>query len=194
MTAIIDVIGAMIAGALIMITIIYTIFNVQRNNFNMDMMFNMKTHAQHVVDVLDRAYLENVGAHMATAGPGMDIITAAGPDKFSYRSAKDPYVATVDLFEIRVVGSPNQYQIEVTENGAVIFDSAPFFIANNDIFTYIDFEGNQLDIAANPGAISSIGYCQTNLIFTTFNHDTDVDSMLRYPITFWRGFKNLAIN
>jgi hypothetical protein len=190
MSAIIDIIGATIAGGMVLITIITTIFNIQRNNFNTNVWLNMKSHAQTFINSFDQAYLENVGRHMLSSADAEDLILTAETNMFSYNSANRPFDPTPSTFVIEVTGTPQKYVIEVKENGVKVYDSLPFYLANNDIFVYYDSMGN----VVSPGThLDQISLCRVNLVFNADSWDADPSVMLNFPITFWRNFKNITI-
>jgi hypothetical protein len=194
MTALIDVIGATVAGAMVIMTILSTIFNVQRNNFNMNMILSMKTHSQKFISAFGQVYLENVGNHMESASFTGDIIHCAEPNLFSYMAAKRPYDPNPSAYIIQVIGSPSNYVIQVVEDGRIVYDSLPFFLKDNNIFTYKDGTGQTVAPTTDPTELRKIESCQVDISFTTFSHDTNPDAMLYYPTRFWHSFRNVQYN
>jgi hypothetical protein len=191
MTAILDILAATIAGTMIILTIIVSIFNISQVNYNVSMFLAMNTHAQKVIEVLNDVYLENTGKYMETADGA--AIGRSLPDALTIRSRLEHFSPTATEFRFDVVpAGGGGFVLEVTdETGMVVYDTLPYHLTTQNVFTYFD-ENNVL--IADPVANSAdIRVCRVDLEFFTPGLGNIEDLELTYPITFWRYFKNLYL-
>jgi hypothetical protein len=189
MTAILDILAATIAGTMIILTIIASIFNISQVNYNVSMFLAMNTHAQTVVTVLNDVYLENTGKYMGNT----ESITRSLPDALTIRTKLEHFNTAISEFHFDLVpATGGGFVLQVSdETGIVLYDTLPYSLTNSDVFSYFD-ENNVLiaDPVANAG---DIRVCRIDLQFFTPGLGNIDDLEMTYPITFWRYFKNLYL-
>ena len=192
MSSIIDVIGALIASTVIIITIILTIINVQKIKYNTETMLNLYQSGDLIASGLDLEYLEKVGRNLYNDEVA---VTRATANEFVFRTREnraDAGMKIVRIFTTAVAGTTNTFRLQVSVNGLPPeFDSSPVFIQSGDIFTY--FDGSDPPVITT--AEADIHSVQVNLTFLApaWNEDPSRPN-LEYPLTFWRFFKNAYID
>lgn len=192
MIVFLDIIGAVIAGTMVIITIISSIFNVQQMNYNIQTLLALNTTANQISEFLDLSYLESVGRNLKNTE---DVIKSVSGNRFVYFSRAEysdinPVEYTAEtktdangnvFISISTKNTPTSVSVEV-------FNSSPFFIEHTNIFTFFDIDGN---ITTN---INDVRYCQVDLVFVERGWDKKDNLYIKYPITFWRFFKNIYLN
>ena len=214
MSVIIDVIGATIAGSLLVLTILATIFNVHEMNYNIQMLLAMNHHGKNVQHILDTEFIEKAGQFLA---PSTELpIFSPHPDStnstrmtFHFwdnigRINHLRYSISTEEFVGDDVGSAFSVQVHRINGFPILeYDSDPFFLASDNIFTYFGYEvgdenGNGisneffvLDIATLD--VARIRAVRVDLVFHTLAFDRATGLNLVYPLSFWRIFTNAYI-
>jgi hypothetical protein len=206
MTFIIDLIGATIAGVLVVITIIKSIFNVQMVNFNIQMLLSLNTHSQQVSEVLSLNFLEAVGKYVPANVPTSVHLAEAG--RFHYYAREsfldwDNEHNQVFTIEVAPDGTGGNVLIVRQGEGAytalnlpalpVVYDTLPIYLVSPEVFTYFDEDNVLIPTPVPAGRLADVRSIRVDLVFTTpaWSHD---DGFIEVPITFWRHFKNLYID
>jgi len=190
MIVMIDIIGAMIAGTMVVMTIVNSIFNVQQMNYNIQALLGLNTIANQVTEFIDLNYLESVGRNLAS---GDSVFVSAGINELVFYTK--PSYADTNLTKFTITAltnSSNQSYISVNSGNTEVFNSLPFRIKNTDIFTYYD--DKQLPIADLNNNLKKIFYIKVSLVFIEEGWDNRNDLVIEYPIVFWRFFKNIYLN
>jgi len=190
MPAYMDVIGSVVAGTFIIITIIYSIFNIQRMNHNISTLLLLNNTANTMTDVIDLMYLEPVARNL---GRDEEAIIRATSNEFRFRKR---VVDEGDLMEyhLQTVADASgnisfivrEVNAGVTGTGTEVFNSAPFFIQSGDVFSYFNRHGNPTD------TLSAIHGIKVDFVYVKPGWNAESDEIL-YPITFWRYFKNIYL-
>ena len=183
MNFLIDIIGAFVAGTIVIITILYSMFNVRQMNYNTEVFLNLNTTANNLVEVIDSAYLEPVGVNLTQ---GENAVFLATPNAFGYRNRA---TSTSPLTEYRVEmrTQNNKNTLVVTRNNVVEYNSYPVFFENSNVFTYFDASTAPTTNAADVFGVR----VDLNLVADSWSNSPD--KTINYPISFWRYFRNVYI-
>ena len=188
MNSIIDVIGALIAGTVVIITIILTIINVQKIKYNTETMLNLYSSGDIYVSSIDQGFLEKVGLNLYNDEAP---ITIANQNIFEFRAKETRTATSMDTYRIFTTTTNNNRSLIITENGTEVFATTPVFIGTGDIFTYYD-GGNPPLPTFDTALIHSV---KVDLTFLAPAWNENIlKPNLEYPITFWRYFKNVYID
>jgi len=193
MSVLIDVIGATIAGAALIVTILFTIFNVQRSNFNINALLTLNTVANTVSETIDLEYFEHVGRNIEEAD---QIFVQATNTTFVYRMrthVESNPASRLRTYRVQMLTNANNdiflsvRRQEGTGAETEVFNSTPFFFNSTDVFVYLDEHGDPI---ANPMAsLPDIHGIQVNLVYVTNSH-AGADQRILFPVSFWRFFIN----
>lgn len=97
MIVLLDIIGAIIAGTMVIITIVNSIFNIQQMNYNIQTLLSLNTVGNEITEFIDLTYLESVGRNLKSTD---QIISTAKENEFTFFT-KPSYADTV-LLNIRL--------------------------------------------------------------------------------------------
>jgi len=188
MSVFIDIIGAAVIGVMVIMTILFTIFNVQRMNYNVNTMLTLNTTANTLTEVIDMSYLEPVARHLQ---PEQPAIILAQRDQFTFNRRHDNPPHNLQTYQLRMLRNADDnifLSVMRTEGGIAteVFNSFPFFFESGDVFTFFDLNGN---VTTDTDLIRGV---RVDLVFVADSFGRD-DSRISYPITFWRHFKNIYL-
>ena len=190
MNSIIDVIGALIASTVIIITILLTIINIQKIKYNSETLLGLYSAGDLIASAIDQEYLEKVGYNLYNDEVRITVATPTN-FHFNYKSTRTATsMNNVRIFTSVVNGNTSLQAIDpIVPPGG--FDSTPVFLESGNIFTYYD--------GGNPPApttvLDDIHSVKVELVFIAPAwNDNPTKPNLRYPITFWRYFKNVYID
>ena len=200
MSFIIDIIGATVASAILVITIIGTIFKIHEMNYNIQILLAMNQHSQQVVEALDY-YLEKPGKFM-TSGAVFDV---AADSIIVFKEAESygsPNLITYSIFALAETGDAvrDSFVVNVHDTSAtpvLLYDTEPFYVANNEIFTYYGYDITTTPPTfielPDPPNVDQIRAVRVDLVFHTPTYDVATGRNIVYHMQFWRYFKNVYI-
>jgi len=186
MTFILDLILALITGIIVILTIIYSIINIQQMNYNTQMLLAMHDYAEDVIDILSSEFLEKVGRHFV----GENVFTNATATSMTFRFKENSW----DTETTYLMDYQNRL-VSIIENPAtantIRFSTINSYPLETPVITYY---GSSSNVIINPVAnLDSIRGCRVDLIFNVPGWGRGGELTLRYPITFWKYFKNMYI-
>lgn len=174
-----DVMGSVVAGSLVMITIFTSIINFQEMNYNILVMSNMIDIGEEVYHVFDQYYFANVQS--------VDI---AQPSLFVYKGRVEGNVT--DSIRVQVdsekegIGYPLNVRIYDIATGAEKPGAGTYLVDNKEIFTYLDESVDTTTV------ISNIRNVQLDLIFV---HEGWKNSPpIKYFVRVFKSFKTVYLN
>jgi len=205
MTALLDVTLATITGIIVILTILFSILNVQQMSYNLQVMLGVYEHVAVITDISYGlpAYLERAGRHLAdlnipptppsTVSPGLEpMFTMATNDRMTFRYKDNFYDDNINIrvVDIQYLTNAPGGRIEVSINGALQLSTLPYLL-EEPRYTYYDRNNA---VIANPGTnqtlLNNIRSCRVDLIFRAPGWGRDDVLQIRYPITAWTYFKN----
>ena len=188
MSVFIDVLGSIFAGSLVVLTIISSILNIQQMNYNLQAFLALNLAANHFIEVVDMSYFEPVGLNIERTEPS---VLEASRNRFVYQNRRSITTPLVTHAIEMQTNADNRIFFRVTENGITVFNSSPVFFESVDIFTYYDSNFNEI---ADPAArLNDVYSVRVDLVFTEAAWSRDPNQRIRYPVTFWRFFKNIYL-
>ena len=197
MNALIDVFGSIIAGSVVVLTILTSIFNIQQINYNINAFLHLNEAANHFIEVVDMAYFEPVGRNMLTTD---NPIKVAARNRLIYENRSTPNGAPITYtIEMRFINNRNTFIVteQMTPTSSVVeVYRSPYALESLDIFTYYGRDDNELTFDAVTNSITntnSVYGVKVDLVFITEAWSNSDDHNIRYPITFWRYFKNIYL-
>jgi len=198
MITLLDVTLSVITGMIVILTIIFSILNVNQMNYNLETMLTLHKHGTITLYWLEM-YLETAGRNLSSTESVFNVATENSM-RFNYK--ENFYDSDSQYYEINYV-TTGVGRIEVSKNGgAVEYQTFPATLdmsppptnALQPIFTYFDEEEHVIPFPINTqDALDSIRSVRVDLIFSAPGWGKDDDLTVYYPITFWKYFKNIYI-
>jgi len=183
MGSMLDAIGALVIGGMILISIFNTMFNVNFLGYDLNMEFQLMKTSEQIVAGIDTLYLAKVGSGMGTS-TGIKVAT---PINFKYQYKATPQATVAD--EINIVQeakATNGYPLKVYRNGKL--ELGPFWLADSLKFIYYSKSGN---VTTNVDSVRSV---RVRMNFTyDYLSSGQGGRKIRYDTTFWRYFENLYL-
>jgi len=194
MSFFIDIIAAIIAGGIIIFTIITSLFNVRQTSHNIEAFLTVNNNANHITKIIDNVYLEKVGLNL-----NYDEIATltASRTEFQFTYKNFPNDINLQTYHLQMLTDENNNNfLVVTLNGVEEFNSHPFFFESRNIFSYFDENFNTINFVGSTipnNLLENIYGTQVELVFISDAWSNDANQQIRYPLTFWRYFKNVYL-
>jgi len=198
MGALLDVLGSVIAGGIVIITIIFSILNIQRTNYTVQTMLSLNTAANRITETIDLDFFEHVGRNVEELGDVFGPVVNARMFQYRMNTQYNAPLAQQFLYTVQTVQDGNNIYLQVNQSfrsgttwsaPAQRFSSAPFSFDSMDVFTYLDVNGNEL---VPPIAdLTNIRGVRIDLVYVAPAYNAG--ELIQFPITFWRLFNNVYI-
>jgi len=198
MGALLDVLGSVIAGGIIIITIIFSILNIQRTNYTVQTMLSLNTAANRITETIDLDFFEHVGRNIEDLGDVFGPVVNGRMFQYRMNAQHNALPAQQFLYTVQTVHDGNNIFLQVTQQfrsgtgwSAPVqrFSSAPFSFESMDVFTYLDVDGNEL--VPPIGDLTSIRGVRIALVYVA--PALNAGEFIQFPVTFWRLFNNVYI-
>ena len=190
MGSLLDAIGALSIGGLLLITMFNALFNVQSMGFNADMYTTLNKISEDATYVISARYLSILGAGVSTSA----AIDSAKTDVFQFKGILDGSVRTICMKTL--THDPDKgYPLIVNVDGSLEF--GPFYIDEDAIFTFLDDSNSAISFVG--GAVPAVSLPDIRAVevdLTFFKEDIYQDDDkpdLFYKMVFWKYFKNMYI-
>ena len=183
MSAIIDIIGSRIAGTVILLVIISSIFAANNTNYNVKTLLRLNTTANQVAEVIDMAFLEPIGQN-ATASD--NVIVSANNKEIIVKNVKPDGTIVIKMNTI----SGNHF-LTIHRNGVEEYNTTPFYFESPEIFTFLD--KNNTAIVPNSSNYEDIYGVRVDIVLIAPSMGKGDNHNVRYPLTFWRNFKGVYL-
>ena len=181
--SLIDVLGATIIGAILLLSMLSATYHVQAMSLNIRMYVNLFDISDNTISIVE-AYLSKVGFGLPA---GTTAILAATPDSVLFRaklSLLDSTYTTLSLVQGDSIADKG-YPFQLKRNG--VRELGPFYLSDKMILTYYD---ENVDATTDPPDIRSVK-CEMEFFYkTSGKFDT---KQYKNRITFWKYFKNLYL-
>lgn len=197
MNALLDAMGATVIGAMFMLTILSSMFNIQAISQNANLQMQIIDRTERVTSVLDYHYLEAVGAGISSGA----IISSATATNFTFFGELEGSMRKIRLVRRNFDNTRNAYAIEVEIDDVAQF--GPFWASNSNDGTLSGMNiryFNQNNAVISYGALATQSQrdlirsisVELELVFDTYRRDLRaVDN--KHRITFWKHFPNLYL-
>lgn len=184
MGSMLDAIGALVVGGMVLISIFTAMFNVNSLGHDLNMEYALMKNAERVVAGIDSVYLSKVGLYL---GEGTHAIVKADSNEFEFIYKVSPASVNEDSILFFCGDSTeNGFPFEIKRNSNT--ELGPFWLVEKAKFDYYDKYDN---ITASLDSISSI---QVDMNFTyDFYSSGSSGANVRYKTIFWKCFKNLYL-
>ena len=182
MGTIIDVVGSRIAGTVILLLIISSIFAGNSMNHNVRTLLNLNTAANQIAEVIDMAFLEKVGQNATSAD---EVIPMATSDELVIRTVNPNAIVW-----LKMNTKDGNHYLSITRNGKEEYNTTPYYFESKDIFTYLDKDNNEVvPTATNLDTIYGV---KVDIVLIAPSMGKG-EAPIRYPLTFWRNFKGVYL-
>ncbi len=198
MNALLDTLGATVIGAMFMLTILNSLFNVQAISTNFQRQINLLDQTERVTNILDTYYLSAAGRSLSS---NSSIITRAKEDRFTFRGELDGNIRLIDIRTGAIDTLRNAYPLAVYVDGTK--DYGPFWVSTTNDgaydgirITYYDRTGNTLSYSnlqnqSIRNQIRSLKF-ELELVYETYREDMRAMDN-KHQITFWKYLTNLYL-
>ncbi|MFO7896247.1 MAG: hypothetical protein R6U84_04875 [Candidatus Cloacimonadales bacterium] len=198
MIALLDALGATVVGAMFMLTILTSTFNIQAMSANYQRKIQLVDQTERITSILDYYYLSAAGAGLTNTAA---VISEATATSLVFRGELDGTMSTIalqrDAFDtdkeayplvVRVDGTINYGPFWVTNSndGTLAGMNIAYFDENESAITYSDL-GNQV----HRNRIRMVRV-ELELFYETYRRDLRAID-LKHQITFWKYFTNLYL-
>ena len=183
MVSLLDVLGATVIGAILILSMINAQYNIQAMSLDIRMYVNLFDISDNTVSVLE-SYLSKVGFGVDTTA-----IIAAAPDSFEFRakfSLADSTFSTLSVVQGDSIADKG-YPFQLKRNG--VTELGPFYLSNSLRFTYYDADGNTTSVLANIRSVKS----EMEFFYASLRGGINIRKY-KHRITFWKYFKNLYLD
>jgi len=183
MSFIIDQIGATIAGAVVLLVIIKSVFTFNQMNHSVRTLLALNTSANHITEVVDMMFLEPIGQYSISED---EIILSASRSEIVVNNKE-----TGGIMTIKMNNEEGNNFLTITHNGLEEYNTSPVFFESAEVFTFLDKHNREVEpIAANLAEIYGI---KVEMVLIAPGWKKDDPQPIRYPLTFWRSFKGLYL-
>jgi hypothetical protein len=174
--ALLDSIGAMVVGSLVLITILTSILNFQQLNYNIITITNLTDISEKIFKVFDQYYMANV-----------ETVVGSEPSHFSYHATLEG--GRKQLVEIIIsdnktgIGYPLMVKTTDILTNEEKIDAGSYILADYNVFTY--YNRDMVEVAS-PDSVNNV---MMELTFLDKGWKGDENDMIYYYMTIWKSFK-----
>lgn len=199
MNALLDAIGAVAVGGVILLAVISGMHNIQVYSYNTSLQATLTTTSEISSAALQDRYLSAAGMMpanlMATTNPDTMIISATRK-QLQFYAEIDGSIQVVNIQQGTQDGTTGWYPFSVLVGGNL--DYGIFFTSVENVFTYFDENHTQIAFVSNaiPSAdLENIRLVRVDLSFVLrgMSQLTGGNRTVMNRIVFWQYFKNLYL-
>ncbi len=198
MSSLLDVLGATIAGSLVLLMIFGALSNMQVISYNTQLQISLTKMSEDLitgrkVGNIDRPGLESILSKVGAGVPeSTDPIIEATSNSFKFLGQTNPTSSISTFYFVQEDSTSNGFPLYIYQNNMTNPILGPFWMADTLAITYYDVDDNLITSpGTNHGLIRSI---EVSLTFFYDTHRPDIDKrFLRHSIVFWKYFKNLYL-
>lgn len=197
MASMIDVVGATIAGIMVLALIVTSLFNIQALNYNTQIQLNLSEMAEDLITGKTigsdnylglETYLSKVGAGV----PDTLAIIEATSISFKFLGKINSTSAVSTFYLVQESETSDGFPLYFYQDDMSNPIFGPFWLADSLDITYFDISDNAVaDPNSNHDLIRS-AEIDLNFFFNTYQPDIDKRS-IRHNIVVWKYFKNLYL-
>lgn len=196
MNALLDTLGATVAGGLILLMIFSSITNMQVMSFNMQQQAILNKISE---DLISGRSVNNIdypglGFYLSKVGAGVPAnpIVEAVSNSFKFQGKLTPF-AGISTFHITSGAAVNGvYPLYIYVDNMSTPVQGPFWMADSLNITYYDEFNVEIADPNNHRTDIRSAMFSFNFTLTTFRPDID-KRLVRYPMVYWKYFKNLYL-
>ncbi len=186
MGVIFDILGAVVIGTIVLMTIITSILNFQEFHYNIRTMITMAESGEKIVEMFDKHYLSNI-----------ERIDWISPSKIYLKGKLD--LTEVDSIIVEIgktkqdFGYPVSIKVVNMANNSVDTNLLPLLVSDTLAFTFYDINMN---VVTSNDSLSSIRNIRVNFNFIEkgWERKEGEKKVITHPVSFWKCFKTIYIN
>ncbi|MCF7859005.1 MAG: hypothetical protein K9N07_06725 [Candidatus Cloacimonetes bacterium] len=198
MSSLLDVIGATIAGSMVLLMILSSLLNMQVISHNTELQFGLTKMSEDLITgrKVGTVSYPGVESILSKVGSGVasstDPIIEATAISFKFLGQSNPSSAVSTFHFVQKTGTQQGFPLYVYQNDMTNPILGPFWMADSLEITYLDKDNIKL---LSPNSDHDlIRAIQVNLTFFYNTYRPDIDKrLIRHKIVFWKYFKNLYL-
>ena len=198
MSSILDVIGATIAGSVVLLMIFTALFNIQVISYNTQLQISLSQMSEDLitgrnVGGIDQPGLETLLSKVGAGVPSAtDPIIEATSNSFKFLGRTNLTSSISTFHFVQESQTSNGFPLYVYQNDMSNPISGPFWMADSLLISYYDVNNSIISSpGSNHGLIRSV---EVNLTFFYNTYQPDIDKrFIKHNIVFWKYFKNLYL-
>jgi len=204
MITLLDVTLSVITGTIVILTIVFSIININQMNYNLETMLTLHKHAANVIYWLD-LYLEPAGRYIANTATGtpptpQPTFLEATEHRLRFNSIENFYdtitqMREYDFIHVNTGGEP-RIEVRIGPSGGPTTEVYRTYPATlqEPVYTYFDSLLTVINPTNTPAQMARIRSVRVDLILSAPGWTNNPDhATIFYPITFWKYFKNVYI-
>lgn len=186
MGALLDILGSVFTGTLVLITIITSILNFQELHYNIRTMITLADIGEQVMENFDKYYLANI-----------EEVDRIYGSKMIAKGKLDLAVVDSMIIEVGKTKDGLGYPLTInvvnmaTKNSTLSF--GPFTVADTTVFTFYDLNMNEI---TSNDSLANIRNIRVNLTFIEkgWERVEGEKKYITHPVMFWKCFKTIYVN
>ena len=198
MSSLLDVLGATVAGSMVLLMIFTALFNMQVISYNTQLQISLSKMSEDLITGrkaggIDQPGLESILSKVGAGVPtGTDPIIEATSSSFKFLGQTSLTSSISTFYFVQENSTSNGFPLYVYQNDMSTPISGPFWMADSLAITYLDANNNIITSPnTNHNLIRSVA---VNITFFYNTYQPDIDKrLLRHTIVFWKYFKNLYL-
>jgi len=198
MASLLDVLGATIAGSLVLLMIFTSLFNIQVISYNTQLQIGLTKMSEDLITGRKTGSIDQPGIESILSKVGAGVSTSTDPiieatsTSFKFLGQTNPTSSVSTLYFVQESGTSEGFPLYVYQNDMSNPIIGPFWMADTLEITYIDMNNNVVNTPdSNHDLIRAI---KVSLTFFYDTYQPDIDKRLvRHNIVFWKYFKNLYL-
>ena len=198
MSSMLDVLGATIAGSMVLLMIFTSLFNMQVMSYNTELQIGLIKMSEDLITGrkignIDRPGIESI---LSKVGAGVssltDPIIEATSTSFKFLGQTSPTSIISTIHFVQESGTSEGFPLYVYQDDMTNPILGPFWMADAMVVTYNDMHNNVImSPDSNHSLIRSV---EVSLTFFYDTYQPDIDKrLIRHNIVFWKYFKNLYL-
>jgi len=194
MSALIDAIGALVIGGILILTMVNSIFNIHAQSVDIEQQLILSQISENIAKIVT-GYLSRAGA-----GETGSIMDSTGVHRLKFSASDSTYTSTLKTFDI-IQGDSTQfgYPLEVYVDN--VKELGPFYLSEEMTITYFDGNNNVINLVNGMVPSANLGNLRNMRLELEFFYDAfsppDIPSLTREEpknrIVLWRYFINMYL-
>jgi len=194
MSALIDAIGALVIGGLLLLIMINTLFNIHSQAVDIEQQLILSQISENITRIIT-GYLS-----LAGAGESGVILDSTGVHRLKFNASDSTYTSDLRTFDI-IQGDSTQFGFPLVVNVDDVRELGPFYLSEEMEITFFDENDNHIVLTNGlvpSGNLDDIRYIRLELeFFYDAFSSNDVPGWIREDpknhIILWRYFINMYL-
>ena len=198
MSSLLDILGATIAGTVVLIMIFSALFNIQVISHNTQLQISLSQMSEDLITgrKIGTTYYLGLESILSKVGAGVpeatDPIIEATSNSFKFLGRSNPSSAISTFYFIQESETSDGFPLYFYQDDMSNHISGPFWMADSLAILYYD-QSNNLISSPNSNH-SDIRSIKVELPFFYNTYRSDIDKkFIKHNVVFWKYFKNLYL-